>query len=247
MSVVSNNSKSLQEELGDSYQASLLQAFPEEDFCDVVDITRDKPDYNSINWKEVFQLDSKSASGLSRVYPVYAPNGGVIYSADTGVGWKKYTQSGKAHCWIVSLSGKIYVAHRIIWILIHGSISSGMVIDHLDGNPFNNDIDNLALKTLRNNSQNYAQYKNNTSGIAGIYFNSITRTNGSRRSYWVAQWCDKNTKKQQKYFSVEKHGESLAKEMAISARKAAIEDLNLNGQMYTYRAGKCEQTIKGSK
>ena len=46
------------------------------------------------------------------------------------------------------------MAHRLIWIMLLGSIPEGMQIDHIDGNPANNRLKNLRLATNRENSLN---------------------------------------------------------------------------------------------
>lgn len=51
----------------------------------------------------------------------------------------------------VHLNGKQYPAHRIIWKLAYGEIPTDLMIDHIDGDPKNNRLDNLRLCT---NSQN---------------------------------------------------------------------------------------------
>lgn len=52
------------------------------------------------------------------------------------------------------------LAHRLIWIWHHGPIPKGMQIDHKDGNPFNNLIENLRLATPLQNSANNCGRKN---------------------------------------------------------------------------------------
>ena len=53
-------------------------------------------------------------------------------------------------------------------MLIYGNIDTEMVIDHLDGNPFNNNIKNLSLKTLAGNARNRHKQKDNKTGITGV-------------------------------------------------------------------------------
>jgi|WetSurMetagenome_2_1015567.scaffolds.fasta_scaffold1032607_2 hypothetical protein len=47
----------------------------------------------------------------------------------------------------VRINGKSYRVHRLIWEAVNGSIPDGHVIHHIDGNPLNNDIANLACMT----------------------------------------------------------------------------------------------------
>lgn len=45
----------------------------------------------------------------------------------------------------ISIKKKLYLAHRLIWVYLNGSIPEGMEIDHIDGQPHNNRIENLRL------------------------------------------------------------------------------------------------------
>jgi hypothetical protein len=43
--------------------------------------------------------------------------------------------------------------HKLMWLTFMGDIPKGMTIDHMDGNPHNNHIDNLQLLSIRDNIQ----------------------------------------------------------------------------------------------
>lgn len=44
--------------------------------------------------------------------------------------------------------------HRIVWILLNGSIPDSMQIDHINGNRIDNSIENLRIVDYRQNSEN---------------------------------------------------------------------------------------------
>ncbi len=68
--------------------------------------------------------------------------------------------------WHVAYKRKTYLLHRIVFLLHHGHMPP--FIDHKDGNPLNNKIDNLRETTLTQNSCNRRKGKNNTSGMKNV-------------------------------------------------------------------------------
>lgn len=85
----------------------------------------------------------------------------------------------------VGVNGKLHGTHRLIFMMFHGYMPK--IIDHIDGNPSNNRIENLREATHAENMRNSQRPKNNTSGFKGVYFDK-------RNSNWVAQ-CWKENKK----------------------------------------------------
>jgi hypothetical protein len=60
-----------------------------------------------------------------------------------------------------------YKAHHIVWLLNKGEWPKEE-IDHIDGNPINNRIENLRLATRKQNSFNVSIHKDNLSGFKGV-------------------------------------------------------------------------------
>lgn len=99
---------------------------------------------------------------------------------DEIVGWKR--KSG----YYVSLDNKNCAVHRIIYQMYHKMevLPGDMVIDHKDGNPFNNDISNLRLCKQSENTKNTAGHKDSTLGIKGVTYCK------SRQQYVGQIMCD---------------------------------------------------------
>ena len=70
---------------------------------------------------------------------------------------------------VVTISGSIYMSHRIIFLWHHGYLPE--FVDHIDGNISNNRIENLRECSLSQNQFNKKMGKNNTSGYKGVHFN----------------------------------------------------------------------------
>lgn len=93
--------------------------------------------------------------------------------------------AGKAafHRWCSSsLQGNMlqakFTAHRIAWACHYG-VWPSTEIDHIDGNPRNNQIDNLRVVNRTDNMRNRAISSNNTSGHMGVSLDG-------RRGRWTA-------------------------------------------------------------
>ena len=67
----------------------------------------------------------------------------------------------------IFIYGKPYQAHRIAWVMYYGK-EPEYGIDHIDGNPLNNAIDNLRDVPQSVNSRNSAKNKCNKSGFSGV-------------------------------------------------------------------------------
>jgi hypothetical protein len=86
------------------------------------------------------------------------------YSPDSGLFTWKVNRRGKAKSGciagskngqgyiLIKIDGKFYFAHRLAWLVTHGTFPINM-IDHIDGNRENNKINNLREATAEQNME----------------------------------------------------------------------------------------------
>jgi len=67
----------------------------------------------------------------------------------------------------ISINDRRYYAHRLAWLIVYGEWPDDD-IDHIDGDPNNNRIENLRIATRQENLRNSRLQKNNTTGITGV-------------------------------------------------------------------------------
>ena len=192
-------------------------------------------DYNNIDWSERFAVSEDSPSGLIYTKSIYAGKTGksLIKSAGESVGCKSYDKLGNPKSWEVGYNSKLYKAHRIVYVLWHGHINSSLVIDHIDGNPFNNQISNLRQIPKSENHRNARKFRNNKSGHAGVYWQEM---NKGKHLYAVAE-VTYDGKKSVKCFGTHQYADALSE--AVNWRQMRIQELNNDfAAGYTERHGK---------
>lgn len=113
--------------------------------------------------------------------------------------------------YIININKKLFLAHRIVYLLQHKSIDSSMVIDHIDQNRQNNNANNLRMVTQRTNTLNSKIRADNSTGFCGI---SYCKKRDRYKAYITAE----NNKQINKVFSCRLYGKEDALKMAIAAR-----------------------------
>lgn len=98
------------------------------------------------------------------------------YSPDTGLlRWRQGTKrageiagGSGAHKYVrITIGQSVYLAHRLAWLVYHGTWPAHG-LDHIDGNPSNNRLENLRDVPQAINSQNIKTARiNSKSGLLG--------------------------------------------------------------------------------
>jgi len=99
---------------------------------------------------------------------------GVIYRVSTGKP-ASIINGTDGHLFTVCKKKTIYI-HRAVWILTHGSIPKGHEIDHVNGKPDDNRIENLRVCTRSQNCQNMKIREDSTSGVKGVFYDKANST-----------------------------------------------------------------------
>lgn len=108
----------------------------------------------------------------------------------------------------IRFCGKAYSVHALVWLIHNGAWHSN-TIDHINGNSLDNRIENIREVTQAENLKNKAMYKNNNSGVTGVWLNK-------KKALWNA-YITSNGKRHH-------IGNFKAFEDAVSARKKAEKE-----------------------
>lgn len=176
-----------------------------------------------------FKYSEESPSGL--VWAAAQPRGAKPHEIGQIAGGRE-SRNNQPHRWRVKPmnTDKSVAVHRIVWAL-HFPISEDKVIDHIDGNPWNNRIENLREVDRATNSRNTKKHASNKSGVTGVNF----KRNRDGHTYWTATWRDGTARSRGRSFMIEKYGYDEAFKLACDFRKNKIEELRAKGFDYTDR------------
>lgn len=186
-----------------------------------------------VNFNDYFYYDETSPSGLRWKVDVFNKDGQRNRSAHKG---KQAGCLNRDGYYVTRLNGIGYYCHRVIWSITYGDMLKGYCIDHVDGNRSNNDISNLRKVTQAENTRNSSKKVHGNGFPVGV--SRSKRINKHNEVIiWVAHWTDENGKACLKSFSESVHG-TMAYDLALNARKTAIDRLNELGLSYHDNHGK---------
>lgn len=136
--------------------------------------------------------------------------------------------SKKERGWTVMIDGVHYYNHRLIYEIQVGFNTESGIVDHVDGNPFNNLLSNLREVNTSVNSRNSKMSSLNTSGKTGV-MDHVGK-------YWKVVWYE-NNKQKTKYFRYNLDNRDEVFKQASIFRDEIIVKLNSLGYGYTERHG----------
>lgn len=171
--------------------------------------------YEMLN--DLFYYDESSPSFLRRKIDVISSSGRVARYKDGEVGWK--APKG----WYTEVDGVSFAIHRIVYLLHTGSIDLNLPIDHINGNCWDNRIENLRQVTNSVNGKN--RIIRNKTEASFIHFKESKRHGIERDSYFIK--FDLKGKRVTVNFTVSEYGSKEAAFEACKEYKESIRDVLL--------------------
>ena len=186
--------------------------------ANIVKNLKSRIEINTCYVSEMYKYDENSPSGLTHIMENCSYG-----KSKRNVGDQAGTLRKDNGYYIVinEKNGRSIYAHRVVWFLCKNEDPGKFVIDHIDGNPSNNKIDNLRKVTASENSRNLKRRSDNKTGFSGVKFCKTGR--------YVASWVSSEGKHIRMSFSVKVHGESVALALACLCRKVNTEDYHYDG------------------
>ena len=180
--------------------------------------------YSSVCWSDFVVVDETSPTGLRWSESVKQRGNrqpGKVCGIKDSKGWR------------FSINRQYYRVHRVIIEILYG-IPEDKIVDHIDGNPYNNKLENLRIVTHKENNQNTKKSPKNTSGFAGVF---PWKDKHDRVTAYYATWVGLDGKQKRKSFAFSHYTEQGALELAVEFRKQKIQELIQQGMSYTSRHG----------
>lgn len=214
-------------------QALELEEFLIEEMQNVVvNSVSSKSEVKEISFEEFndrYYVDESSPTGLRYKIDVFAHNkDGKLHSMLAKAG--DVAGSKQQDGWQISWNRKSYRVHRVVYLLSFGTIGKHFVVDHIDGDCFNNKISNLRLVTQSENVRNRKIAVKNKLGVQGVSI--INPTKGCKAARAAITIYGKRIEKS---FSFAKYGEDSAIQMAIAFRREMELKAKNQGVEYTDR------------
>lgn len=117
-------------------------------------------------------MRSKLTADEARAAFIYDPITGVVERRDESA--KRRAHTGTVNhrkdtsYRVLCLNYQRHYAHRIAWLIAHGEIDDGLVIDHINGDGLDNRLENLRLVPRSLNQRNRRLARTNRTGVTGV-------------------------------------------------------------------------------
>ena len=182
--------------------------------------------------KDAFRVDNESISNLSWNIEIRCGIHDNVLKCWIGKPCDHISKTTKR--FRVEYCGRSYEVSRLVLCIYLGEdyFDNSFLVDHIDGNPLNNKIENLRKASFRANARNTA--KRISTDVTGVNLHNSNK----KYQYWRARWADLQGKQHEKRFSISERGFHEAREMAILYRQKMIDELNISNAGYTERHGK---------
>ena len=163
------------------------------------------------------KLKALSLEQIKSLWIVY-PETGEIYWRERGFG---RTLGKPCGCLVANghrkiglrINGKYiqFYAHHIVWAWCHGSWPIGD-LDHKNGNPDDNRIDNLRPASDEENAFNKGRVRTNKSGLKWVCLHKSSAERGKPKPWQAAVWAGED--RRQKYFASKEEAFAWASNVA---------------------------------
>lgn len=139
--------------------------------------------------------DSVNADQIRNLFDVSSSDGALIRRQRHGR-FAAGARAGTAHVhgYIqISINGRFYLAHRLVWLHVHGKWPLGE-LDHINGNKSDNRIENLRDVSRATNMENVRRPRtNNSSGYLGVSLDRAgfwaAKINVSRKTIYLGRYA----------------------------------------------------------
>lgn len=189
-------------------------------------------DYNAIDWSKLYYYSPDVPSGLrfasSRPRATTGAKAGSIH----------YDPVKRHYSTIVSHNRCHWYSARVIWILHKGYLDKELVIDHINGDPTDNRLENLRAVPQAINNRNAKKRMDNETGFPGVHFTTAKGSENKIHTYATAAWYHESNERTCKHFAVSKLGLLPAFAAACLYRENMMKLLDEKGHGYTENHGK---------
>jgi hypothetical protein len=136
----------------------------------------------------------------------------ITIGAEAGCDWTDPKRAGAKPRRQIRWCKKLYLRSRLVWVFHYGAIPDGLQIDHVNGDPSDDRVENLRLATNTENNWNKGLTQQNSSGAKGVRYLAHLKSRP-----WSARAKVNGKQFNLGYFSTKKEAKSAYDEFIHSA------------------------------